>query len=260
MDVLNLKQVARPRHLSKSPISEALIDLKVEFDELPVRGQFDPLAAALAAKYPGREEKRKHETKLEISPAGVKSEILELGFVGIFSSSQDAKTLIQSRVDGFTINRLAPYSTWAELLPEALSAWEHYAAALRPKSVSRAAVRYINQLRLPFKHGDEFKRFLTVPPEIPPSLPQHVSDFLTRTVTHESETETPGAVIAVTQRLQYAGDPEKSLFVLDIDVFRPDAALDLAVEPVRDTLEHLHALAERVFFEMLTEEALEVIE
>ena len=55
--------------------------------------------------------------------------------------------------------------------------------------MSRVALRYINQLELPLKHGDQFTQFLTSAPDLPEGAPQAVSQFLSRVMAHDSNSE-----------------------------------------------------------------------
>ena len=65
--------------------------------------------------------------------------------------SHDGLSIAQFRIDGFTYNRLRPYPSWEDILPEAIRLWRIYVATVVPEGIARAAVRYVTALncRLP---------------------------------------------------------------------------------------------------------------
>ncbi len=153
-------------HLTKAPLHEALIDLRASLPE-----DFDG------------------------------ERFLELKF-----TSQDEKQIVQFRIDGFTLNRIRPYTNWKELFPEALRLWKYYLDFTSVDHVPRVAVRHINRIDLPLPVKD-FRDHLTVPPDIPEGLPQMLSSFLTRVVIEDNETK---ASAIVTQALEKGLDDQTS--------------------------------------------------
>ncbi len=58
--------------------------------------------------------------------------LIALGIVALvyqgFSKTPDRLNVAQFRRDGFTFNRLRPYTKWEEIRPEALRLWQLYTA------------------------------------------------------------------------------------------------------------------------------------
>jgi uncharacterized protein (TIGR04255 family) len=111
-------------------------------------------------------------------------------------------------------------------------------------------MRYINAFSLPYREGDDFARFLTAAPIMPPGAPQPISSFLSRTVAHEGHD-----VVITTQRLEHGRGDKPAAVTLDIDVFargniEPDS------HQLVETLQRLRVLKNRIFFALLTDEAL----
>jgi uncharacterized protein (TIGR04255 family) len=140
-----------------------------------------------------------------------------------------------------------------QLLGEALRLWTHFVNRMEPRVVTRIALRYINQLALPLKQGDEFQRFLTAPPEMPVGAPQTLSEFLSRVVAHDDASE---ATVVVKQQLN-APRPGAPLVTIDVDVFRVG---EFSTDPLelRRALEILRSLKNLTFFSLLTEEAVKL--
>lgn len=162
----------------RPPITEALIDIRVE---LPTDVTFESLAAVrnqVSRDYPAEETRGVTQSTISLTPS-VKSttEHKQLGYA-LFTA--DKKQVFQARVDGFTFSRLEPYEDWESLRNEARRLWDIYRAVLKPISISRIAVRYINQLNLPGRSAefeDYFKTFPQLSQQLEPRL-RDISQFL----------------------------------------------------------------------------------
>ena len=110
-----------PRHLRYAPITEAIIDFRVK-----ARPEFRPetfasLQTQLSSRFPKVDEYRGLQATFGmIQGRGQPPVVQNLGLQGYVFKTADEKTLAQFRVDGFTFNRLRPYTSWEELFPQAL--------------------------------------------------------------------------------------------------------------------------------------------
>jgi uncharacterized protein (TIGR04255 family) len=247
--------MAQPRHLQRAPITEAIIDFRVK-----ARKDLDPqaflsLRAELAGVFPEVEERRGVETTFQLVVSeGLTPQTRDLGLHAVFYKSADAKNVAQFRVDGFTFNRLKPYTSWAQILPLALWLWRRYAETARPELVTRIALRYINHIRLPSTLRS-FETYLTAPPRIPRELPQTISGFLSRVVLHDVQAE---LAATLTQALEGDLTTTTSTVILDIDAYRV-ADLQPADRGIDDTLRALHDFKNRIFFSSVTEETVSLL-
>lgn len=235
------------KKLGSPPITEALIDIRIVGAE-PTQEILKTLGDSLKARFPKIEERRLFETTV-IAGARGRVEGEDRGLLGYFLYSADAKTTVQLKKNGFTLNRLAPYTGGDQLVREALELWEQYVTAVKPEGVSRLAIRYINRIDLPLRDGDQLDRFLHSAPLVPEGLPQNVTDFVTRVVVLD---KTSRVVAIVTQTLSLP-DGGKAPFILDIDVFKSEK-LRIAAAHLQEELELLRATAQAAFFGSLTEE------
>jgi uncharacterized protein (TIGR04255 family) len=244
-----------PRHLRNAPITEAIFDFRVKA-RAGLRGEeFAPLHPQLASRFPKIEDRR----GLQATFAVVKGKsqpplVQDLGMQGYFFKSADEKTIAQFRVDGFTLNRLPPYTSWGELFPLVIELWRLYSALARPEVITRLAVRYIN--RIPFPPGPvKLETYLRSAPVIPPELPQHVSSFLTRVTIHDPDRNI-AAHVAQALEADASGQPA---VIFDIDAFKQDefAGDDPAIE---ETLNRLRDFKNLIFFSSLTEETIRKFE
>ena len=245
--------MAKLRHLRNAPITEAIIDLRIVASAQFTAETFLPLKEQLAAAYPHAIERRGIEARFEFSASHVGvHQTSDLGLQGIFFKSTDERLIAQFRTDGFTLNRLEPYTSWTELFPEAMRLWKLYVEVTQPERVTRLALRYINHLRIPAP-GAPLQQYIVSPPVVPAGLPQLLSTFLTQVVIHEPSS---GIAAKIRQALEKGLQLEAATIILDIDAFKPvDLTPDSA--EIEDTFQRLHDFKNDVFFASVTDLILE---
>jgi len=240
------------RHLQNAPITEAIIDFRVKARPEFRAEEFSALKPNLADRFPTVDERRGQQYLFAMTEGqSPSSHVQDLGLQGYFFKTTDGKNIAQFRVDGFTFNRLRPYTSWDELFPLAMELWSLYSSIAVPQVVTRLAIRYIN--RIPLPPGDiTFETYLRAAPIIPAELPQTVSSFLTRITIHE-----PTADIAahVTQALETHPTDQGLSVILDIDAFKQREFVVNDPE-IGETLSRLREFKNLIFFGSLTEEIL----
>jgi uncharacterized protein (TIGR04255 family) len=239
--------------LSKAPITEALIDIRVKVrDDLKIEQLFHSIYKFVSKEYPNKKARHKWEGSLEFKkgkpPTSSASEIID-GYIFI---SGDDRQIFQARLNGFTFNRLKPYETWENLRDEARRLWHKYKEVTSPE-ITRVAVRYINRMEFPLPIKD-FSDYLTAAPIVPAVLPQGVNSFLTRIVIHEPEIDAAGII---TQALEQIVNPNILPIILDIDVFKQKSE-GMSEEEAWQILERLRHFKNKIFFESITEKAKEL--
>ena len=251
--------MARIRPLARAPITEALVDLRVQ----PADGMtVERLEQVLQSRNFGYHRKgpilRTHfGIVMNIQDGSPAQQVMGgSAIVGVRLHSADDKYVAQFTTESFTLSRLEPYESWEALIAEAQRIWSEYRACVAPISVHRATTRFINSLRLPLKPGERFERYLMGIPQMPPEYPQTVSSFLQRFVIQD---DACGATAIVTQALEQVPETPPVPVILDIDVFR-EARYPPDTTQVWDFLADLRALKNRLFFGALTEEALRLYE
>ncbi len=251
--------MAEPRHLDKAPIREALIDIQitppVSLDAInglsqqyvrDIGRESTMWQATFGFNFDGDAEKASSESKR--AKAGKR-----------FDSS-DKLHVLQCRTNGLTFSRLAPYEDWDQIRQETQKHWETYAGVIGGHArVTRIAVRYINAMAFPLPMTN-FSDYLVTGPTIPTRLPQLVAGFLQRVVLIDSD---HGNFANVTQALDESGPtpaPGSVPVLLDIEAFRQ---VNLAISDTANIFEGLGQLRDfknRIFFEYLTEKAVELFE
>jgi len=243
-----------PEIFPNPPITEALIDIRVQLPNDVSLTDLGKLHDKIKGSYPDKKARKKWEGTLELKneqEPHVKTAHFEID--GYHFKSPDGKQVVQYRLDGFTFSRLRPYTKWEDLFSEARKLWDVYRTNTNPVLVSRLAVRYINSIEIPSKEFD-YDDYLTAAPKIPSGLPQLLKEFFSRIVVPFPDR---GANAIIIQTPSLKEDPVKSAMILDIDVF---AQVSLSPEDAKvyDILGVLREIKNEIFFGSVSEKTKEL--
>jgi uncharacterized protein (TIGR04255 family) len=204
------------RHYANAPITEALIDIRVDLSPDTKVESLDAFCDRVKADYPTHKNRFEATIQAQLSPvAGVAAsgKQTKLGFL---LRSTDEKQVVQVGVDGFTFSRLKPYEHWAALRDEAKRMWNIYREVAKPVRITRVAVRYINQIDVPLPMK-EFKDYFRTVPEVSPELPQTLSGFFMQLQVPQKDLD---SMLLLTQTLARPQAPKTVSWILDIDLFK----------------------------------------
>lgn len=162
-------------HLSRAPIKEALLDIRIEpeipFEKLHI---FDEAAMA---EYPNKKDRNVTETKFSLGGGDTKSVHRKIGY--IYTNSEKTRS-VQARCNGFTMNIISSYKDWKDLRDEAEEYWNKYVQMFSPPSVIRCALRYINRIEVPV--GEDLSNIIHTRVEINDALPSNIDEYFLRVV------------------------------------------------------------------------------
>jgi uncharacterized protein (TIGR04255 family) len=240
------------RYLRNAPITEAIVDFRVKASSDTDAKKFAALQPRLTAQLPVMEEQRQFSATIELGRDQEQFSTRQRhGIQGYRFKTTDGKTHAQFRVDGFTVNRLRPYTRWEELFPQAMELWRIYCDAAQPVTVTRLALRYINRIELT-AHGADFDTYLRAGPVVPPEVPQTLTGFLTRVTITNSQSD---ILAHVTQALEARTRNQQPSIILDIDTFK--GGQFASNDPIIETIfGQLRTFKNLLFFNYLTEETL----
>jgi uncharacterized protein (TIGR04255 family) len=246
--------MARQRHLPKAPITEALVDLRVKLPATFDVQAFGVVERRLHEDYPTVERMRLFQSSVHVAGDRVSHVASDRGLNGFLLRSSDTTQIAQFRLDGFTHNRLRPYTSWTEVRAEAWRLWHLYCEIANPLVVTRAAVRYINHFEIP--ESVETASYLTDPPTSPDRAARPMPHYLKRVVVEDPGTQ---LCAAVTQAVEPSAGTNQRSVLLDIDAyaggeFAPDSS------GLENALADLHDFKNQIFFGSLTEAAVEMFE
>ncbi len=204
-------------HYSRAPLTEAIIDLRVQLPEWADLETLARIQSGQEANYPTRRDRGIITGQFSSDPATppTTGDRVQTGYEFV---SKDEHHVVQVHLDRFTFSRLAPYETWASFRDEARRWWDIYRTTVQPTSITRIAVRYINRidLHLPV---NELKDYLRTVPEISPDLPQSISGYFMQLQIPQTDIES--MLILNEALLPAPKEIENAVSVLlDIDLFR----------------------------------------
>lgn len=249
--------MAKPQILRNAPITEAIIDFQVELPTTTtVSKALTEVEAEVQMGYPlvQTQVSLTGEVSLGLEHADVR-QVGERQVNGRFYQTEDKLQIAQFRLDGFTFNRLVPYTDWNEVFPETMRLWNLYRQAFAPSLISQLSVRFINHLSVPTS-VDRLSDYFTAPVKIPEGLPSKVTNFLTRITLMEEESNIS---TDITQALGQSSVEGSTFTLLDINSYRTFEHLDpYDTENIKSTLNELRNTKNRTFFGSITERTVEL--
>ena len=238
-----------------APITEAILDIKAKLPDGVGLNIFDEFQEKIKDRFKDRKTKHSFEAVLKFSPGKDESSpiIPKNRIEGYIFESKNEKKTVQARLDGFTFNKLRPYKDWNKFHNEARELWELYNKVVKPISVNRIALRFINRIEIPLPF-DDFSEYILTNPQIAPGLPQSLSHFLMRIEIPNNEI---GAIAIITQTMQKTTESQKLPLIFDIDVIKTGNYSEKGSEIWKD-FNLLRQFKNEIFFNSITEKTKEL--
>jgi uncharacterized protein (TIGR04255 family) len=205
-----------------APISETLLDIRLDAARAPAFAELDRFVQAVRADYPHAKKVGEIRAELRADVGGAEmpqfTQTASAEPFGYQCVSEDRKQIVQPRVSGFVFSRLRPYDRWATFRAEARRLFQMYTAEFGVRTVQRVAVRTINRLDIPGPPVD-FKEWIRTGPEVSPALPQGLANFFMQL--HQPYEDVKAHCI-INETLVPPEVADTVAVVLDIDLFRAD--------------------------------------
>ena len=233
--------------LSNAPIAEAVIDFRINppdnFDISSIKDATD----TIKNDYPLNKTQKRSGVKFGVDKDEQVFEPEPIEIMGYQFWSSDKKQVVLFAREGFTFSRLSPYSNWEQFSVEAKKLWELYNSNIKPLSITRLAVRYINKIECVTEHIN-LDDILTAPPLVPKDLSIEMEGFLSRLVFHKNGSDLKAIV---TQTLSKDITDQFPSVILDIDAFceRPDG---IEIQNICKIIDELRQFKNEIFFKSIT--------
>jgi uncharacterized protein (TIGR04255 family) len=206
------------RRYNKPPITEAVIDLRVNLPEGFTVDKLNAIHLSISENFPTIEPFYKGIGALLYQPGESFKVDTSEQQIGYWFRSEDNLRTFQASLEGFSFNRLAPYESWEEFSSEAKKLWEIYKEICSPINVTRVAVRYINQINIPAHELTELKDYLKTVPEVSPKLPQNaLQTFFMQLHIPQGDLD---CMLIINEAIAPPVNPEFVSVILDLDLFR----------------------------------------
>jgi len=244
--------------LSRAPIVEAVLDIDCDM----------PLAMEVAAlenqardlyrdQYPKFKTQfiQEHQIKQEgTAPPdfSVRHRIQAFQFF-----QDDEKQLVQLRPQGFSFNRLAPYSGLDDYLPEIERTWRLFVGLAAPVQIRAIRLRYINRILLPMTAGRiELDDYLRFGPRVPDEVKLTLDGFLHQHSAVEASTGNRVNIVLTAQPKENDNLP----VILDIEVFRFEDGEPNDWSSIYSRIQSLRNLKNLIFKNTLTARCLKLFQ
>jgi uncharacterized protein (TIGR04255 family) len=235
--------------LAKPPIVEAVLDIDCDmppgFDLIALEG---PARNAFRSQYPKFRnqflEEHHIESKADELKHSSRRAVQALQFL-----KDDEKQLVQARRQGFSFNRLAPYSSLDDYLSEIQRTWEIFTVISFPVQIRVVRLRYINRILLPFVGGPiDLENYLKAGPRMQGEDKLRLTGFVNQQTALELGTEYQANIVLASQ----PPENDKLPIILDICVASAKSAEPKDWPLILGEIQSLRSLKNRIFKNTLT--------
>jgi len=155
--------------LKNAPIVEAIIDIDCDMPPgFQIEAIKDVADKAFGANYPIKTIQNTFSMQMTFGSGPSQSDASNPEVHAYRFQSADGKQIVQARANGFTFNRLKPYGSFDEYIPEIKSLWSSYLAVACPILVRTIKLRYLNMIALPVSGKRfEMESYFKICPRIP---------------------------------------------------------------------------------------------
>lgn len=242
--------------LKSPPIVEAVLDIDCD---LPPASDLAVLEAAASERlrdaYPISKKRLLHEMEVKAEVGEAPQVMSRHGVQALMFCAADEKQLIQFRPQGYSFNRLVPYTSLDDYLPEIERTWQIFRELTAPVQVRMARLRYINRLPLPAdESGAGLGRFLKLRPRLPAKAKLTLAGFFSQHAAVDPETGNAVNITVATQPRE--GD--KQPVILDIEAYCAINAEPGDWDSVAERIQSLRRLKNAVFEHSLTRSCLQL--
>jgi uncharacterized protein (TIGR04255 family) len=236
-------------HYNKPPIQEALIDIKVIYEDFDITAA-DKLHEKFIEQLPTKNAR--NAVSLQITPDG--SSVGDTGIDGYMFQSADGNKVLQIAKDGFTFSLVNNYDSWESFYEEANKYWEIFKQEMKPSTVVRVGVRYVNKLDLPLEL-DKLPEYISTKLELEPISQIPTEIFARFVLPFDSHT----CIVTHATNPNLLTQTSRG-YIIDIDVFEETAFEVSNDEHLSTLLEELRDIKNLVFENSITDKARELFE
>jgi uncharacterized protein (TIGR04255 family) len=243
------------KHLEKAPIAEAVI----EFGVVPPEGisveNLNPLKKKWGKTYEFEDfQLAEGKINFEFKTGKMTKELTKkqhIGFRGPHKTKQNEALTVTT--SSLACHMLPQYTDWEDLFGTAWELWETYRETVKPAKIRRLAGRYISKLELSM--ADNWDVYIEHPPSIPSGFGMAGCEMRS-SIFHIDSLLWAESVLS----LKSANENEV-IIALDNDVHRKNLDIDPKdSHQIKEIFSQIRSVKNDLFFETLTEKALEKYE
>jgi uncharacterized protein (TIGR04255 family) len=241
------------RHYQRAPVVEAVVEIRCDLpqtdDPAFLKGVGDQ------KEFPSEETMWEVRGTVKFAPVGGETTTRALGYRFRDPASNNS---VQAHLKGYAFSWRRQYTEWQEFTSNAEKHWLRYLDVAKPTRAKRLGVRFINRIVIPDESA--FEDYVRLAVDIPPYLPQVVTEYLARVRIPIPEL---GVVAAIAVTFDSSDEKGRPAIILDIDVGMA-VSIDLSDKAARDAIpDHLNVLRQAknyVFESCITDATRSLIE
>jgi uncharacterized protein (TIGR04255 family) len=247
-----------PRVLRQPPIVEAVLDLDCDLPAgFDLRALEDGARRVFGDGYPTLQHLIVQEHQIAEHEGDAPTLASRREIVALRLLAPDEKQIVQVRQQGFSFNRLAPYTTLDDYLPEIERTWHLYSGLANPLKVRTVRLRYINRICLPSQKGKvRIEEYLKVGSPILTPMGLKFGGFLNQHVGVEADTGIEATVVLATQPAEEGIQP----IILDITVAKANSREGNEWQGIETHIVSLRRLKNRLFNGTLSSRCLKLFQ
>jgi uncharacterized protein (TIGR04255 family) len=244
--------------LKNPPIVEAVFDIDCD---LPIGLSLGGLEGASREKFQDRYPKfrtlmvQEHQLAIAMdAPAHLSSRSAAQALQFL---QEDERQLVQVRANGFSFNRLAPYISLDDYLPEIERTWRLYVDLVSPVQIRVVRLRYINRILLPLSANTvDLDEFLKIGSRLPDMEGLVLSGFLSQVAAMEKDTKHRLDIVTTAQPQVN----DKLPVILDITVASLVTTEGTGWPLIMPIIASLRSLKNRTFANTLTRKCIQLFQ
>ncbi|MBL8695535.1 MAG: TIGR04255 family protein [Planctomycetes bacterium] len=248
---------SNPFEVQNAPIIEAVLDIDCDMPQaLEAAGFEQTIKDAFQDRYPKFRRQLLQEQQVHLGGAdrppnfSVRYEVSSLQML-----QSDEKQLIQVRANGYSFNRLAPYTSLDAYTNEIERTWKKFVSLASPTQVRVVRLRYINRIRIPSALSSlDIREYVRTAPSLPAEMELESTGFMTQ----HTAIDRSGHMVQIVLAKEPMQDDAHSI-ILDITVAREESTEPENWTWITSQIQSLRALKNNIFRLSLTERCLELL-
>lgn len=242
--------------LPNPPIVEAVLDIECDLPPgQEIAATEESGRTVFGDRYPTFRTQLLQEHQIEMKSGEPLAISVKHGVQALQFVQEDEKQLVQIRIQGFSFNRLAPYTSLDDYLPEIERTWSLYVDLVKPVQVRQIRIRYINRILLPMKEeGVDLDHYFTIAPHLPDEDRLVLVGFLNQHVAVESATGNQVNMVLTAQPIEN----NKLPIIFDNSVVNNDPCEPDHWLGILQKIQALRELKNHIFRKTLTDPCLDL--
>lgn len=243
--------------LRHPPIVEAVLDIDCDLPPTQdISGLEQPALDQFRDRYPNIQKQFVQEYELRATagaPPDFSSRTRRPKIAALQFLQEDKKQLVQVRAQGFSFNRLAPYTSFDGYSEEIEHRWQQYCSIAKPVQVTAIKLRYINRILLPTENGRvELQDYFAIYPRLPGEEELTLAGFVQQYAAVDKNTGHRVNIVLIPQRLE----DDKFPVILDNGVSADEKGDPKDWDWIMAKIQSLRELKNDMFRRSLTEKCL----